>query len=70
MDGKEMALNEAQATALTKEIMLAMAQSGSLKTTGDPNGGVSTDPRSETSGRRDAIYLAALHRHLVKELQK
>lgn len=65
-----MALNEAQANSYAREILLAMAQSGSLKTTGDPSGGVSTDSRSETSGRRDAIYLAALHRELAKELQK
>lgn len=65
-----MALNENQAADFAKNLLLAMAQSGSLKVLGEPTGSTPSDERSENRGRRDGIYLAALHRELVKHLQK
>ncbi|MGO3891621.1 MAG: hypothetical protein ACTJHW_11655 [Paenalcaligenes sp.] len=66
-----MALNEQEATAFVEELLVAFANSGSLKilgpTTGITGGAEQTNLKR---GEYDAKYLSSLFRVLVAELQK
>lgn len=66
-----MALNEQEATAFVEELLLAFANSGSLKTLG-PTTGItgSSDQTNLKRGEYDAKYISALFKGLVTELQK
>ena len=68
--GWKMALNEDQAKGLAKELLLAMGNSGSLKTVGPYSGAGASDPANSRRGQYDAVYLSALYRELVSGFQK
>lgn len=63
-----MALNKDQAAGLAKELMLALAQSGSLKLRGASAASVSGS--STNLGAQDAAYLSSLYRNLAEGFQK
>lgn len=63
-----MALNQDQATGLAKELMMALAQSGSLPIHG--NTGAVAVAHGAGRAAADAEYLTTLYRDLVAGLQK
>lgn len=63
-----MALKQDKATDLAKELMLTMAQSGTLPIQG--NGGNAMSDRATRRGEVDAAYLTSLYFSLVSGLQK
>lgn len=65
-----MAMNDQQAAGFAREILLAMAQSGSLKTVGPASGTGADEERNAKRGVNDASYLASLYRDLVTGFQK
>ena len=66
-----MALNEQEATAFVEELLVALANSGSLKTLG-PTTGITggSDQTNLKRGEYDAKYISSLFRGLITELQK
>lgn len=64
-----MSLNEGQAIAFAKELMIALANSESIKVVGSTTG-ADGEAVNIRRGRYDAVYLSTLYRTLVEELQK
>lgn len=63
-----MAMNDAVADNYARELMLALAQSGSLKLRGAS--AASSAGSSEHLGVQDAAYLSSLYREFVSGFQK
>ena len=64
-----MALKESDADTLARKLILAMAESGTIKTNGPATSGAAGEDQYRKKGRLDAVYLASLYRDLVAELQ-
>lgn len=68
--GWKMALNEDQAEAFAQNLLLALANSQSIKPVGPTVGGGVGEEANARRGRYDAVYLSTLYRELINELQK
>lgn len=65
-----MKMHDEAAAAFARSLMLAMAESGTLKTMGPSAGSSTSEEINNKRGAFDAAYLASLYQNLATELQK